>query len=617
MIEQRTPATLQSSLETAREVWRGELKVLARGAFSDGSSIAQLTAFVADSYPPISEKAIAAISFATCIFSDAIVMADDIIDYGSRNPSFLNDLPQSLALLTEAYHTFASVLADNANFWNALRLYFSEYVRGLRSEGTVEDWSALSEDDCISIAGSKNGLIRIIDAAIAAASSSTPNGMAEALLDYFVANQMIDDIKDWKEDIKFGRPSLLLRKVCSARPLPENERAIRRAIYTSGAAVAVARHGLARLQSALSISNACRAPNFSTMVSKRALELESFVQQLENGIEMLASPPATATEIRRSDKGDNIERAMRRAVMYLIDMQDDSGAWCDFRVDPGVADAWTTGYVGDAISTATDTAADLEAIVAAIDFLKGKELERGAWGYNDTIPVDADSTAWCLTFLGKAGIVFKRPFQVLARHQDRDSRGFKSYNDLDAHSTWQQPHVDVSAAVAKALVYDPIGDSDLSGLLNYLIQSREETLWPSFWWSTPLYATAHVLDALRIHGRLREIDKTLRVEMLQAVKSQVRTSDPFLLAHGAEIAFMLADETLARNLVESLLPLQHRDGRWMAGSPALRYADPSVSHPWRFAGDRAGRLVYDQQSLFCTATALRALARVHGGTIQL
>jgi hypothetical protein len=161
------------------------------------------------------------------------------MDYVREKPEETRRLPRVGALFAQAYRTFAELIGGEPSFWNRLEAYFIDYVDAMDAEvlyATGErSWEACSEDECLSIERRKNGLVRLVDAGVAAlAGHRGDTGAGEILLDLFVANQMIDDLRDWREDIRDGALSLLLLRAAGAKPAPDAAPALGRAIYLDG-----------------------------------------------------------------------------------------------------------------------------------------------------------------------------------------------------------------------------------------------------------------------------------------------------------------------------------------------------------------------------------------------
>lgn len=236
--------------------WDGRLRLFDGGAFDQRSSIAALPAMIAESYAHVPTALLERVTLGLCFFSDVIVGIDDIIDY--RQPSDLTRLPRFVVLFSEAHRLFAEAFAHESPFWEHLRRYFIEYLDALDAEHAVATgtltWAACTEERCLQIARGKNGLVRLVDAAVAALANAPLNGAGDALLQCFVCDQMCDDLRDWEEDVRHRAISLVLRSAWPTMPLETQQKEIAVAIYTQGHAAKTLRIAHTQAERAFAIA---------------------------------------------------------------------------------------------------------------------------------------------------------------------------------------------------------------------------------------------------------------------------------------------------------------------------------------------------------------------------
>jgi hypothetical protein len=136
-------------------------------------------------------------------------------------------------------------------------------------------------------------------------------------------------------------------------------------------------------------------------------------------------------------------------VGYLLDLQGADGSWTDVRLAVGTSDAWVTGFVGTALAS-TGAQADTEAGAAldrAAAWCLGALGRRDGWGFNASVPPDADSTAWVCTLLAAAGHpVPASALELLERHRVPGA-GCRTYRRA---GSWGDPLPDVAAAALRA-----------------------------------------------------------------------------------------------------------------------------------------------------------------------
>src|SRR3954463_1702835 len=93
-------------------------------------------------------------------------------------------------------------------------------------------------------------------------------------------------------------------------------------------------------------------------------------------------------------------QALERGRRFLLARQGDDGLWRDFRTPAGEASEWPTGFIATALYLAR---AEMTPLERAAEALIACQNDDGGWGYNETVPTDADSTACVLRFLALMG----------------------------------------------------------------------------------------------------------------------------------------------------------------------------------------------------------------------
>jgi hypothetical protein len=262
--------------------WCGRLRPL---TLDRRSAVDRLPALVAEAYPGVDSRALSELSVGLSLFGDAVVLSDDIIDYAATVPRIARSVPRVAALYARAYRTFSELVGGDAVFWDRLEEYFIEYIDALDLEEAVavgaHAWDALEREDCLRIVRGKNGLVRLVDAAVRAIAHASPRPMlAGTLLDYLVAHQMTDDVKDWREDVRDGTVSLLLRLACDRRPDSSDLPLLGRRLYLEGhvdGVLALAEHllhdaaGTARAQGSPGLAALCEQRSTSIAAQRERL----------------------------------------------------------------------------------------------------------------------------------------------------------------------------------------------------------------------------------------------------------------------------------------------------------------------------------------------------------
>jgi len=300
----------------------------------------------------------------------------------------------------------------------------------------------------------------------------------------------------------------------------------------------------------------------------------------------LAPSPVPARPVRPCRPTAVFAGAVRQGVTALLDALADDH-WEDFALPVGPSDVWVTAYI---LAMLADLPPDLRdwlrpALAPVLAWLVTHRRSGGGWGYNRTVPDDADSTAWSIIAL-RAWDCAVPSAAVEFLGSCCQGEGFATYPAWTSPArAWAAAAPDVGAVVARAL-----------GLPGPVVASAEqEELAPAYWWASPLYTTA-----MRLDSAAGEVPARLRQQLVRFTPS-----GPFeraLLVRAAIRAGLSPYRQAAR-----LLRTQRRDGLW-PGAARLRLARDSPDPPWHRIN--SGPLYTDIRGLFTTATAVAALAMV-------
>jgi hypothetical protein len=290
--------------------------------------------------------------------------------------------------------------------------------------------------------------------------------------------------------------------------------------------------------------------------------------------------------------------AVGRGIEFLCRRQHADGFWAEWALPPGESRAWTTAYVGWKLGTLPRHLAPAAALGRAASWLAGAGFADGGWGYGPGTGPDADSTALALLFLGSRGRRSRSALPILLAHQQSDG-GFATYTRAWNHGAWTLSQPEVTATVLLALRDEPSAFEPAAAATRYLhAHRRADGLWPSYWWTSPLYATDVALAGLCD-------DPAVTPDRVAAAVRAEATATAFDLALQVSCLRRLGDASGADVAAAALTARQLGDGSWPCG-PVLRLTHRHVTEPWHAADP--GPLFADHRRLFVTATAVAALA---------
>lgn len=332
----------------------------------------------------------------------------------------------------------------------------------------------------------------------------------------------------------------------------------------------------------------------------------------ERGESMAARDTDTTTSV---DTASAVRmESLAAGVRYLARMQHPAGSWSDFWLPVGASDAWVTAYVGIAL----DAASRCASLSPAARSLAGGSAERavawlvaahrplGGWGYNATVPVDADATAHAISLLARRGVAVPPAAVAVLRSHYVAGEGFRTYR-RDAAHPWGQPHRDVTAAALRAL-HDcgAMEREELRVAWAALLHDHcdRRGWWHGYWWQTPNYPTGMVLEVWQAAGA---------PPLSRPVAAALPTATAFDLAW-ATMARARFTARAGESLAARFVALQASDGGWPS---ALILRVPPPLPATATAPVIAPTVAQDARRLFVTATAVRALALVGGDVARV
>jgi len=293
------------------------------------------------------------------------------------------------------------------------------------------------------------------------------------------------------------------------------------------------------------------------------------------------------------------KQAIQTAIRFLLRSRSDEH-WTDFDLPAGRSDTWVTAYTLAQLAKLPcelrPSDAD-QALDESIRWLMKSRSPNGAWGYNRTVPDDADSTSWAILALKRLHQpVPSSAKDFLLRCRD-DTGAFATYPpDAAPRPAWAVGVPDVTASSLYAL-----GESwNAAAELRFRRWRQSESMVPAYWWVSPFYTLALMLDWAPHLARSPLVSKLInKLECAEAPDSFDRS---LLLSCLAAL-----HRPTARVVASSLCQEQNAEGSWCS-SALLRLPAQVGKMPW--AAICSGPLFVDQNAIFTTATAISALSSV-------
>jgi len=332
--------------------------------------------------------------------------------------------------------------------------------------------------------------------------------------------------------------------------------------------------------------------------------------------------------------------ALERGTRFVLGKQGRDGLWRDFLTPAGEASEWPTGFIATALHLAGAEASALERAAGAL--VANQDVVDGGWGYNESVPSDADSTACVLLFLaliGHRGSTCERAAACLHRHQQLENGGIATYREPGPirrfmgvgrwmrFDGWCAPHTEVTATAGRALAaLAPDNCSPEADAAWRYARSQQcaDGSWSSYWWTSPHYTTLQAVELALVLGEHDRVGRAAR----WAIRSQAGDgawSAPGVPASAFATALSLsvllhanAGRQPIERAISRLAALQDEDGGWPS-HPIMRIplpgdVDPDRRRRRRFGGFGRGLVVRDQHRTFTSAACVAALARARDAT---
>lgn len=199
------------------------------------------------------------LALACRLFADSLFVADDVMDEDPTNRERSANVLRIQAMQFEAYRLLHRLFPPEARFWERMQTYLAVYARACLDEkhfaAPRTGWVDLSEAAALSIARGKSSLAKFAVAGLAEldGDESPLEPLIGALGRYYVARQMVDDLTDWREDLRRGSPSLLLARVAAMEFPGEGKEELMRQLDRTSRAIYFGGHGRYVLDRALGV----------------------------------------------------------------------------------------------------------------------------------------------------------------------------------------------------------------------------------------------------------------------------------------------------------------------------------------------------------------------------
>lgn len=591
-------------------------------------------------YPAVEKPKVEKLNVAAYAYFKFLLAFDSFIDAESKtdkkqtlqNILFgFEEFEDGIRLLTELYPT------EN-QFWETFNELKKGYFKAIITEKNLSnDKPTINEQLFQQIAIGKSSMCHnSVYALQYLANDKTHEAELISCVNHIhIAFQYLDDIDDFKSDIRENQwtyPQSLLRDYFKENNIQcGNETIAHKYLFLSKIAQNATMKAIEHYEVALSIAKTLNLTELSDYIEKQISSCRFYLSEVEF---LFVKTRIIATKSRVLVSNNTLPNAIKNALDYVETNQNEDGSWSDFMTSAGTGKAWITGYVGSQLAKHFPKASSLQKTKKLLS-----ENVESLLSYNDSIFQDGDSTTFILSLTQQLNL----PNQEIRTNWFNylhSSGGWQTYihekplrerlelpDDISV-AAWLAPQTCVSAAAATILqeVDKPTFDKTAAYLAANINSSG---YWESYWWTSPVYATAYTIIALADIPEHEGICKNA----CNWLKTQQQPDGSWLNPPTAKPnafytalalnALLVVDETMNKIAIQRgvnwLLTNQTTDGSWTTDRilqiPATNIEDPKTVNNWRNSSFGVNCITDDHNRVFTASTVLNFLATYQQSTL--
>ncbi|BAV05932.1 Squalene-hopene cyclase C-terminal domain-containing protein [Filimonas lacunae] len=609
-----------------------------------------LVLYLSPAYPSVPEPVKKKLGAAVYLYFRFALACDKMIDQEKSTNSGIQQFFVQIRLLEAAVRELSALFPSGHVFWQYFEKSRTEYIRTMLVEKKLAgEGGYITVEQFEKLAAGKSALCYAVPIAISLLQDTAEmaTDSLQRCLEYLhIGFQYMDDIDDFLKDVKSGQPNIadsLLRKKLEEEgvsgTLAEEERY--KLMFLSGVATACLQNAITwfeKSRAEIASFSLAKLDGFITGFVKKCLDQLRAIELLIEKARVKASCSKEQVAGGAYAGAEAIRSAIEKGRAFLAAAMQGDGSWTDFLTNAGLGRNWITAYVAMNLAEAGEVAVIPD---KAAELLNSSHF-KGA--FNDQIKEDGDSLNFLVGYLNSSkGTVSNNLWQDW-RSFCNDAGGWRTYQDADVLkrilgledvadvSGWLSAKSCVSAAALYVLAKQD-GDSVLyhrtAGFL--MNEQMPEGYWKSYWWSSPVYATAFALQALSVSRTYQQACAKAAdwLKSQQAANgawsSDIVVEESPLYTAMAMKALLCYNTSLYDNSIRQackwLLDNQTTDGSWQSSFallvPAPDFHESEAVQQWSRGSFGVNIIVEDHYRVFSTATIVNALECLLEKKIQL
>jgi squalene-hopene/tetraprenyl-beta-curcumene cyclase len=281
-------------------------------------------------FPKVGAEELHRFSVAGRLFGASVILFDSFLDNGILGKR-TRELFSPMAMQWESQKILNRLFEPEAIFWRRFDGFYQEHIRACTEEEEFRsgkrDLSEYTEETSLRITVGKNGMSRAVIAGMVELGGNEEYyaPLIESVNSFNIACQVLDDLLDWKQDLKGLIPSLLLTRVFEGKPYfseLETDK-IAKLIYYKGHAQYILAIGHEAAEKSLKILNEIGGNEtdwhelvLSTKVKIEAL-IEDFDAIVQKNIQRVKLQPKVELEIPVPE--NDCERVASAALNFVVE----------------------------------------------------------------------------------------------------------------------------------------------------------------------------------------------------------------------------------------------------------------------------------------------------------
>lgn len=590
----------------------------------------ELIPMLSDLYKNIDQEKVNLLSGASYKYFSFLLSLDTFIDHENIEPKhfrFTNFL-HAVKDLEWAIQQLSLLYPPQSDFWRKFEESKNHYFKAIVYEKVISNKKPVMDERLfLKIAIGKSVMCHnaVYSLQELAKNTQYEEILIKSINEIHIAFQYLDDISDFKKDIhenQWTYPQSQIREFLLERSIEVKEPAdLYKYLFLSGIAEQNIQKAIAHYQEAVKITDTLHLFGLGKYIKEQIANAEFYLNEVTYLFEK------TKTKSTKSNliiEGNSLCKAVDLGLEYIWKNQNRDASWSDFMTSAGEGKAWITGYVGMQLAEHFRDDPSVKKVIEVI-----KENPENFLSYNQSIFQDGDSTTFIIGLLNYYGLgdscllhKWEQFFTIsggwITYNEEKLLRKrLKLSEDISVHA-WLSPQNCVAAAAAYVLRLK--SHPKLGQTLTFLKKRMNENgSWSSYWWTSPVYATAFaVLAMVKNDNELARKGADFLRNIQETDGSWINpfTGKPNAFYTALALKALLSYDSgqyadTIENGINWLLGNQATDGSWITDRilqiPATDIHDPEVVTNWRSSSFGVNCVTDDHNRVFTTATVINCL----------